>query len=121
MAVTGATLAAGGPAAGAHRSGGAAALLYRNFTVFRRSWLIFMTGFFEPVFYLLSIGVGVGALVGGFPFHGREIGYTEFVAPAMLATAAMNGAIIDSTFNVFFKLKYQKTYDGVLATPLGPG
>src|SRR3954451_11876452 len=113
MALTGATLAAGARAAGDRPRGGATALLYRNFTVFRRSWLIFMTGFFEPVFYLFSIGVGVGALVGVFPFHGREIGYTEFVAPAMLAAAAMNGALLDSTYNVFFKLKFQKIYDSV--------
>jgi lipooligosaccharide transport system permease protein len=33
----------------------------------------------------------------------------------------MNGAIYESTINVFFKLKYQKTYDSILATPVGPG
>ena len=44
-----------------------------------------------------------------------------FVAPALLATASMNGAISESTFNVFFRLNYQKTYDAVLATPLGAG
>ena len=44
-----------------------------------------------------------------------------FVAPALLATASMNGAIAESTFNVFFKLNYQKTYDAMLATPLAPG
>src|SRR4051812_19125198 len=82
--------------------GGAGALLYRNFTQYRRGWLIFMTGFFEPVLFLFSIGIGVGALVGGFTLHGEHIAYADFVAPAMLATAAMNGAVLDSTFNVFF-------------------
>jgi lipooligosaccharide transport system permease protein len=43
-----------------------------------------------------------------------------FVAPALMASSAMNGAVFDSTFNVFFKLKYSKLYDSVLATPLGP-
>jgi lipooligosaccharide transport system permease protein len=43
-----------------------------------------------------------------------------FVAPALMASAAMNGAVFDSTFNVFFKLKYAKLYDSVLSTPLGP-
>ena len=100
-------------------SGGPLAIVYRNFTVYRRGWVFFLTGFFEPVFYLFSIGIGVGALVTGFEFNGREVGYTEFVAPAMLATAAMNGAIIDSTFNVFFKLRFQKVYDAILATPMG--
>ena len=105
---------------GSNRTAGPAALVHRNYTVFRRGWLLFLTGFFEPVFYLFSIGVGVGAMVGGFEVGGRQIGYTDFVAPAMLATAAMNGAVMDSTFNVFFKLKFQKTYDAVLATPMGP-
>jgi lipooligosaccharide transport system permease protein len=100
--------------------GGAGALLYRNFTQYRRGWLIFMTGFFEPVLFLFSIGIGVGALVGGFTLHGEHIAYADFVAPAMLATAAMNGAVLDSTFNVFFKLRYLKVYDAVLATPMGP-
>src|SRR3954454_19763593 len=101
------------------QGGGAGALIYRNFTQYRRGWMIFMTGFFEPVLFLFSIGIGVGALVGGFTLHGEHIPYTEFVAPAMLATAAMNGAVLDSTFNVFFKLKFQKVYEGVLATPMG--
>lgn len=99
--------------------GGPFTLVYRNFAAYRRAWIAFLTGFFEPVLYLFSIGVGVGALVTGFDVGGHEIPYTEFVAPAMLATAAMNGAVLDSTFNVFFKLKFLKIYDGVLATPMG--
>ena len=101
-------------------SGGPLALVQRNVLLFRRAWLVFMTGFFEPIFYLFSIGVGVGAMVTGFEFNGAQVEYAAFVAPAMLATAAMNGAIMDSTFNVFFKLKFIKLYDAVLATPMGP-
>lgn len=100
--------------------GGPSALLFRNFTVYRRGWIFFLTGFLEPVLFLFSIGIGVGAMVTGFPFHGRLLEYPDFVAPAMLATAAMNGAVMDSTFNVFFKLRFQKVYDAVLATPMGP-
>ncbi|HET7304513.1 MAG TPA: ABC transporter permease, partial [Segeticoccus sp.] len=51
---------------------------------------------------------------------GQQVTYPVFVAPALLAASAMNGAIFDSTFNVFFKLKYAKLYDSVLATPMGP-
>ena len=36
----------------------------------------------------------------------------------MLAASAFNGALIDTTFNVFFKLKFEKLYDQMLATPL---
>ena len=90
--------------------------------VYRRIWVLIVSGFFEPVFYLLSLGVGVGALVGTVAGpDGQPIDYTAFVAPALLAASAMNGAIYDSTFNVFFKLKYAKMYDAMLATPLRPG
>ncbi len=93
-------------------------ILQRNFLAYRRVWWIFATGFLEPVFYLFSIGVGVGALISGFEVGGREIAYAEFVAPGMLAASAMNGAVLDSTFNFFFKLKYSKLFDQMLATPL---
>jgi len=97
-------------------------LIERNLLVYRRGWLMIVSGFFEPLFYLLSIGLGIGALVGAVPLgDGRMIPYTAFVAPALLASSAMNGAIYDSTFNVFFKLKYAKTYDAILATPVGVG
>jgi lipooligosaccharide transport system permease protein len=120
VAITGTTLAHGHAVAEQGGHGGAAALLRRNYTVFKRGWVFFLTGFLEPVLYLFSIGIGVGALVGGFTVQGQEVDYTDFVAPAMLATAAMNGAVMDSTYNVFFKLRFQKTYDAVLATPMGP-
>lgn len=96
-------------------------LVERNYLVYRRSWLVFVSGFFEPVFYLLSIGVGVAALVGDFTLaDGTAVSYTAFVAPAMLASSAMNGAIFDSTYNIFFKMKYLRLYDAILATPMRP-
>lgn len=93
-------------------------LLYRNFLAYRRAWWIFATGFLEPLLYLFSIGVGVGALVGDFTVNGQSVPYAEFVAPGMLAASAMNGSVLDSTFNFFFKLKYNKLFDQMLATPL---
>jgi lipooligosaccharide transport system permease protein len=96
-------------------------LLERNFLVYRRSWVVFLSGFFEPVLYLFSIGVGIGQLVPTVDVDGRAVAYTAFVAPAMLASSAMNGAVFDATFNVFFKLKYAKVYDAVLATPVSTG
>ena len=92
----------------------------RNLLTYRRQWLAFSTGFFEPVFYLLSIGVGVGGLVGRIPVgDGRTVPYAAFVAPAMLAASAMNGAIFDATYNMFFKLRYARTFESMLATPVG--
>lgn len=97
-------------------------LIERNVLVYRTGWLVILSGFFEPLFYLLSIGLGIGGIVGDLPGPGgTTIPYALFVAPALLASASMNGAIAESTFNVFFKLNYQKTYDAVLATPLSTG
>lgn len=93
-------------------------LLLRNYIAYRGAWWIFVSGFLEPLFYLFSIGVGVGQLVTGFEFNGHTIPYAEFVAPGMLAASAMNGSVLDSTFNFFFKLKYNKLFDQMLATPL---
>ena len=96
-------------------------MVERHFAVYRREWVVFLTGFLEPVFYLFSIGVGVAGLVGSFRLaDGSMIGYTDFVAPAMLASSAMNGALFDSTYGLFFRMKYAKLYDVVLATPLRP-
>ena len=94
-------------------------LVYRNLRAAKRYWLVMVSGFFEPLFYLVGLGIGVGALVGEISYGGQSIAYEEFVAPALLAASAMNGAIYETTGNVFFKLNYAKTYDGVLATPLG--
>ena len=96
-------------------------LVERHARVYRHTWLVLLSGFFEPLFYLLSIGVGLGKLVGTVAGpSGHPIGFASFVAPALLATSSMNGAVIDSTFNVFFRMKYNKLYDAALATPMRP-
>lgn len=96
----------------------AGVVMLRNFISYRHAWYVFLTGFLEPVFYLFSIGVGVGELVATFEVNGREIGYAEFVAPGMLAASAMNGAVLDATYNFFHKLRFQKLFDQMLATTL---
>lgn len=102
-------------------AGMAAMLLERNVRSYRRAWLLLVSGFVEPVLYLFGFGIGLGSLVGDVTTDaGRTVSYALFVGPALLASSAMNGAIFDATFNVFFKLKYSKLYDAVLATPLGP-
>jgi len=92
-------------------------LVERNVMVYKHTWVILFSGFFEPVFYLFSIGVGIGHLVGTI----EGVPYRTFVAPALMASSAMNGAIFESTMNIFHKLKYAKIYDGVLATPIAVG
>lgn len=102
-------------------TGRARRIVERNALVYRRGWIFLVSGFFEPFFYLLSIGIGLNSLVGKVPFDGRAIAYTAFVAPGLLASSAMNGAMFDATFNIFFKIKIAKTYDAILSTPLSPG
>ncbi len=101
-------------------TGRAGAVAYRNFRAARTYWTIMFSGLFEPFLYLLSIGVGVGALVGEVEVDGELIDYTVFVAPAMMASSAMTAAIAETTFNTFSKLKWDKTYDAMTATPLTP-
>jgi lipooligosaccharide transport system permease protein len=96
-------------------------VLERAFRVYRSNWLVILSGFFEPLFYLFALGTGLKGLVGTvIGPGGHPISYTAFLAPALLASSAMNGAIYDSTVNVFFKLKYARLYDSMLATSLGP-
>ena len=101
---------------------GSAHLIERHARAYRHAWLVLVSGLAEPLFYLLSIGVGIGELVGKVTGPGgHPVGFTSFVAPALLATSSMNGAVFDSTFNVFFRLKYNKFYDAALATPMRAG
>jgi lipooligosaccharide transport system permease protein len=94
----------------------------RNIAALRSAyWIVVISGFIEPVLYLFSMGVGVGRLVGDLPLpDGRLVPYAAFVAPAMLASSAMTGALSESTFNFFGKMKYMRLYDAVLATPVRP-
>jgi lipooligosaccharide transport system permease protein len=92
----------------------AAKMVQRSLMVYRHGWMVIFSGFFEPVFYLFSIGIGLGAMVPSID----GISYTAFVVPGLLASSCMNGAITDGFFNIFFKLHFQKTYEGILATPM---
>jgi lipooligosaccharide transport system permease protein len=94
-----------------HRS---ARMVQRNLIVYKHGWMVIFSGFFEPVFYLLSIGLGLGAFIS----EVDGVSYAAFVAPGLLAASCLNGAITDGCFNIFFKLHFQKTYDGILATPM---
>jgi lipooligosaccharide transport system permease protein len=99
-----------------------AAVAARNVDTLRTAyWLVMLGGLLEPVFYLFSIGIGVGALIEEIPLPGGlVVGYAEFVAPAMLAASAMSGALSETTFNFFGKMKYMRLYEGMLATPVRP-
>ena len=89
-------------------------MVQRNLLVYKHGWMVIFSGFFEPVFYLLGIGFGMGAFVSSV----GGISYASFVAPGLLAASCLNGALSDGCFNIWFKLHFQKTYEGILATPM---
>jgi lipooligosaccharide transport system permease protein len=87
----------------------------RNFDVFKSYFLASIVGNIgEPVLYLFGIGVGLGSLVGEI----QGVSYLAFIAPGMMAAAAMNAAAFECTFGAYTRMAEQKVYDGMLATPL---
>jgi len=103
-------------------AGNARSVLSRGLLATRTStWVVVVSGFFEPVFYLLAMGVGLGTFIGDVTTpSGAVVPYAAYIAPALLAVSAMNGAVYDSTWNVFFKMHFGKLYQSMLATSLGP-
>lgn len=89
----------------------------RNASMYRRTWMWnILPNFFEPVLYLLAIGIGVGAYInqmGG-------LSYAAFLAPGLVCVAAMNGASFEVTYNIYVRLTFEKAYDAMLTTPLEP-
>lgn len=102
-------------------SGRARTLIQRNLMAFKSStWLVVLSGFVEPLFYLAAFGFGLGSFVGEVvDGNGNAVSYAAYITPALLATSAMNGAIYDSTWNVFFKMHFGKFYQTVLTTSIG--
>jgi lipooligosaccharide transport system permease protein len=94
-------------------------IIERNVMVYRRTWMILFSGFFEPLFYLFFFVYPLQKFIGDVTFEGETIEYAAFVAPALLASSAMNGAFYDAT-NVFWKLRESKVYESILATPVSP-
>ena len=108
-------------------SGNIRAVFARGMSAIRNNrGIIFVSGFLEPVLFLTSFGLGVSPMISGIEAEqagvaGQEaITYATFIAPALLAVSAMNGAVFDSTWNVFFKLKITKLYRTMMSTSLGP-
>ena len=88
---------------------------WRNAIMYSKTWkLNLLPNFFEPVFFLIGLGLGVGFYVktmGGLP-------YPIFLAPGLIAMAAMNGASFETTYNVYVRMNYNRTYDAIIATPV---
>jgi len=103
-------------------SGRARVVLERSWIQFKSSaWLVVLSGFIEPLLNLVVFGYGVGNFIGEIKLdNGQMVSYASFVVPGLLASAAMMGAIMDATWNVFFKIHESRLYHAMLATSLGP-
>ncbi len=87
----------------------------RNLAVYRKTWTMnILPNFFEPVFYLLGMGLGLGAYV----VRIQDLPYLAYIAPGLVAAAAMNGASFETTYNVFVKLHFGHLYDAIITTPV---
>lgn len=91
----------------------------RNLVTFQKIWKVnFLTPLFEPLLYVLAFGLGFSTMIGDVRYGGLTLSYTGFIAPALIATAAMYNAFFETTYASFVRMYYQKTFDGMLATPL---
>jgi lipooligosaccharide transport system permease protein len=91
----------------------------RNLVVYRKLWKVnFITPLVEPLFYILAFGLGFSGLIGTVRYGSVDLSYTAFIAPALVATAVMWNAFFETTYGSFVRMYYQKTFDGMLATPL---
>jgi lipooligosaccharide transport system permease protein len=103
-------------------SGRSRVVLERSWIQFKSSaWLVVLSGFIEPLLNLVVFGFGVGQFIGDIKLdNGTSVSYAAYVVPGLLASAAMMGAIMDATWNVFFKIHESRLYHAMLATSLGP-
>lgn len=95
------------------------AVWLRNLRVYRRIMAInFLPPLLEPLFYLLAFGMGFAGLVNDVHWHGQTMTFIQFFAPAVVATTAMWQGFMETTYNSFVRMFFQKSYDAMLATPL---
>jgi lipooligosaccharide transport system permease protein len=94
-------------------------LFHRNLLAYKHYWVAFVSGFFEPLFYLVAVGFGVGQFIETVPYGKAHYEYAVFLAPGLLAASTLNGAVFDGFFSPYFKLNWMKTYEGIFTTPVG--
>ena len=91
----------------------------RNLVVYRRIWKVnFLVPLLEPAFYILAFGLGFQGLIEGLSYAGQPMAYTRFMAPALVAISIMYNSFFETTYASFVRMYYQKTFDGLMATPL---
>lgn len=91
----------------------------RNLITYRKIWKVsFLTPLLEPLLFVTAFGLGFSGMIQGVVYGGVTLAYTEYIAPALIASAVMNNAFFETTYASFVRMYYQKTFDGILATPL---
>jgi lipooligosaccharide transport system permease protein len=100
-------------------TGGRRAALEYWLTVYRRTWRgsVFST-VLSPVLFLAAMGVGLGSLVNGGQGTVEGVRYAVYLAPGLLAASVMQIAEVEATWPVMGAIKWDRTYFGMLATPL---
>jgi lipooligosaccharide transport system permease protein len=105
-------------------------VLEHELLVYRRVWRgSIFSSFLSPVLFLAAMGVGLGSLVdasGGAAAGGASgaalvgVSYLAFLAPGLLASTAMQTAAGESTFPIMGGLVWDKSFHGMIATPIRP-
>jgi lipooligosaccharide transport system permease protein len=91
----------------------------RNLVTYQRIWQVnFLTPLLEPIFYVTAFGLGFSGMIGDVAYGGKVLTYTQYIAPALIAATVMNNAFFETTYASFVRMYYQKTFDGILATPV---
>ena len=101
-------------------------LTYRLWKVWRRNLDVFMKTYkvnfvpplLEPILYLLAMGFGLGSLISSSASSFGGVPYIRFIAPALVSIAMMYGSFFECTYGSFVRMYYQKTFDGIIATPV---
>ncbi|APC07998.1 ABC transporter permease [Neomoorella thermoacetica] len=90
-------------------------VFWRNFVVFRKTWLTnIMFNFLEPLLYLAAMGYGMGHYIPAI----KGMSYLQFLAPGLIASSAMWATASECTYDSFVRMKFQKTYHAIVATPV---
>jgi lipooligosaccharide transport system permease protein len=93
----------------------AARVAGRNARVFSKLWKgSLLPQFLDPLFYLVALGFGLGTYIASI----NGVPYKDFIAPGLIASAAMWSASFECTYNVYLRMNETKLYDAILATPI---
>jgi lipooligosaccharide transport system permease protein len=76
------------------------------------------TSLVNPLLYLAALGVGLGTIVDQSPNAPAGVPYLDYIAPGLLAAAAMQTAAAESSWPVLGAIKWTRTYYAMTATPL---